>query len=301
MEVRLRPLEGERQHCSDFVLSVTPDAEVFNHFDAWGNSVHHFNIPSPHARLEISSEATVSLQPQEHLPDMLPTSSWDEIDAVAQREHWHFVHDSQFVQQTALLKELAAKLNLSRQRDPLTLLRDINHGLYEKFSYDQEQTKVDSPIDVALAARGGVCQDFAHIMLSLVRGLGVPCRYVSGYLVRDFSAESRERSVEDESHAWVEAWLPTLGWVGFDPTNDLLVQDRHVCVAIGRDYADVPPTRGVFIGDAETELKVGVKIREIEAPTVKVSGQAVELLPQLAWEPVERSADSMWQAQQQQQ
>lgn len=298
MEVRLSPREGDRQHCHDFSLTVTPNAEIFSHTDAWGNIVHHFNIPSPHTRLEISSEAQVSLQMTDNLPEVLPHSTWDEIDAVAQRDHWHFVHNSQFVHQTDLLRALATELNLSRANDPLTTLRHINSGLFEKFNYDQEQTKVDSPIDVALKARGGVCQDFSHIMLALVRGMGIPCRYVSGYLVRDFSAESRERSVEDESHAWVEAWLPTLGWTGFDPTNDLVVQNRHVCVAVGRDYADVPPTRGVFTGNVTTALSVGVKIREVDAPVVE---ESAELLPLLAWQPAPARSDSMWQAQQQQQ
>ncbi len=177
---------------------------------------------------------------------------------------------------------------------------NINSSLYNHFSYDQAHTEVDSPIDVALKERRGVCQDFSHVMLALVRALGIPCRYVSGYLVRDFSAESGERSVEDESHAWVEAWLPELGWVGFDPTNNLVACNRHVRVAVGRDYDDVPPTRGVFIGAAETELSVGVQIREVELEQVDEL-ESAELLPALEWQPTPPRTNSMWQAQQQQQ
>lgn len=114
---------------------------------------------------------------------------------------------------------------------------------------------------------------------------------------RDLAPESGERSVEDEPHAWIEAWLPELEWVGFDPTNNLVVTDRHVHVAVGRDYADVPPTRGVFIGDAQTELAVGVKISEVIVEAV----DSAELLPALAWQPPRPHANSMWQAQQQQQ
>jgi transglutaminase-like putative cysteine protease len=135
-------------------------------------------------------------------------------------------------------------------------------------------------------------------MLTIMRGLKIPARYVSGYLARNFDKGTEERSDKDQSHAWVEGWLPDLGWVGFDPTNNLLAGNRHVRVAVGRDYADVPPTRGVFIGNAETELTVGVYIGETDAPAPKPA----DLLPNLVWEAApSRSADSQWQAQQQQQ
>ena len=297
MSVWLRPLDDERQHCHAFKLSVKPTVAIADYVDTWGNTVHHFDIPSPHDRLEIASETTVGVQPGPVLPQHLRLEDWDEIDRMAQGDFWHFSHASHFAQQTALLKAFSAELNLTHDTDPLTLLHRINSALYHGFAYDQAQTKVDSPIDVALEARGGVCQDFSHIMLALLRGLGMPSRYVSGYLARNLDADSGERSVEDESHAWVEAWLPTLGWVGFDPTNNLVVSDRHVRVAVGRDYADVPPTRGVFIGSAETELNVGVYIGKTDAP----APDSAELLPTLVWQPPPKRTASMWQAQQQQQ
>jgi transglutaminase-like putative cysteine protease len=120
-------------------------------------------------------------------------------------------------------------------------------------------TKVDSPIAEALQARQGVCQDFAHIMIALVRRLNIPCRYVSGYMFHRDDTEN-DRSLEGASHAWVEALVPRLGWVAFDPTNNLVGADRHIRVAIGRDYADVPPTRGVYKGEAQSELSVAVTV-----------------------------------------
>ncbi|WP_255603911.1 transglutaminase family protein [Oscillochloris sp. ZM17-4] len=135
--------------------------------------------------------------------------------------------------------------------------------MYRTFAYAPQTTTVDSPIDEALAKRKGVCQDFAHIMIALVRPLGIPCRYVSGYLYH--RVEDHDRSERDASHAWVEALLPGLGWVGFDPTNNLIARDRHIRVAVGRDYADVPPTKGVYRGRAESSLEVGVKVVPTEA------------------------------------
>jgi transglutaminase-like putative cysteine protease len=123
---------------------------------------------------------------------------------------------------------------------------------------------VDSPIDEALESRQGVCQDFAHIMIALVRQLKIPCRYVSGYLFHADSA--KDRSPAGATHAWAEAYLGELGWVAFDPTNNLPGCERHIRVAIGRDYADVPPTRGVHKGEAGSELSVTVSVSPIDAP-----------------------------------
>src|SRR6202007_2383644 len=141
--------------------------------------------------------------------------------------------------------------------NPLELLLELNTKLYDLFDYAPNITRVDSPIDDALRARRGVCQDFAHIMIALVRGLGIPCRYVSGYIYQH--KQDHVRSGANATHAWVEALLPHLGWVGFDPTNCLVAGDRHIRTAIGRDYADVPPTKGVFRGQAASELSVAVR------------------------------------------
>ena len=161
-------------------------------------------------------------------------------------------------QPTPLLASLARELGLAPGPDPLTTLRHLNQALYRAFAYAPQRTRVDSTLDEAIAQRRGVCQDFTHIMLALVRQMGIPGRYVSGYLYH--RQENHDRSAEDATHAWMEAHLPGLGWVGFDPTNNLLAGDRHIRVAVGRDYADVPPTRGVFKGLASSELGVSVRV-----------------------------------------
>ncbi len=142
----------------------------------------------------------------------------------------------------------------------MSLLRRLTADIAERFAYSPKSTRVDSPIDEALETRAGVCQDFAHIMIALARQAGIPCRYVSGYLFH--RPDSLDRSSDGATHAWVEALLPDLGWIGFDPTNNLIVGDRHIRVAVGRDYADVPPTRGVFKGKSavRSELAVAVSV-----------------------------------------
>jgi transglutaminase-like putative cysteine protease len=171
---------------------------------------------------------------------------------------------SRFIQPGKLLDELMTELDIQRRDDPLTVLKMINSAIFTNFEYAKQNTRVDSPIDDALSIRRGVCQDFSHIMIAIARQLQIPCRYVSGYLFQH--SDKRERSTDGATHAWVEALLPNLGWIGFDPTNNTLARERHIRVAVGRDYGDVPPTRGTFRGKAESELSVSVRVYPTETP-----------------------------------
>ena len=264
MEVRMHPRSDTNQRCLTFHLSVSPRCRVFSYRDHLANNIHHFDIAGHHGQLVIVAESLVELQPLFALPRALRSQSWQDLDAlVASGDYWEFLFPSEFAQETNLLRELAANLDMRRRDDPLTLLRELNTALYEHFDYMPQTTHVDSPIDDALRARSGVCQDFAHVMIALVRNLRIPCRYVSGYL--HHGENDRERSAADASHAWVEALLPELGWVGFDPTNDLIAGDRHIRTANGRDYADVPPTKGMYRGRTSSELSVAVQVSAYES------------------------------------
>jgi len=266
MEVRLQPRTEWTQHCLTFDLETEPRARLFYYRDHLGNLVHHFNIPARHDDTELIATSVVEVAPFLSWPDTLEKSSWDEIDAeIAREDYWEMLMPSHYAKASPLLVELAAKLHVVRREDPMTVLKEINHGIFEGFEYTQKSTRVDSPIDDALRNRKGVCQDFAHIMITLVRQLRIPCRYVSGYVAPKAVEEDRTAS-GTASHAWVEAMLPGLGWVGFDPTHDRLVTDRHIRCAVGRDYLDVPPTKGVFRGKASEQLTVNVVVREVDQP-----------------------------------
>jgi transglutaminase-like putative cysteine protease len=191
---------------------------------------------------------------------MVETGGWARLDSLlTSGEFWDMLNPSPFAHRTPLLDRLAAEIGLARGDDPLGTVRKIMTEIYDRFEYSPHATHVDSPIDDALETRRGVCQDFAHIMIALVRQLGVPCRYVSGYLCHQ--ADRAIRSSDGATHAWIEAWLPVLGWVGLDPTNNLAAGDRHIRVAVGRDYADVPPTRGVFKGSSAVRSELAVAVR----------------------------------------
>lgn len=288
MEARMQPRSDRAQRCLRFQLATTPRSQVSAHRDHLGNVVHHFDIPGSHTQLTLNAEAFVEIMPTEPVPQSLGLGSWAQLDAAtASDDYWDWLMPSTFAQPTRLLEQLARELNLGRRTDPLTTMRTLNHSLFDMLSYTPQSTKVDSPIDDALRERRGVCQDYAHIMIALVREMGIPCRYVSGYLFHH--ADARDRSAQDATHAWVEAWLPGLEWVGFDPTNNLITGDRHIRVAVGRDYADVPPTRGVYRGGAEGDLSVSVQVAPAEAPAEE------ESLPAPVWEPLEGDQDQQQQ------
>jgi len=259
MEVRMHPRSDHTQHCLSFSLSVSPRCRVFSYRDHYGNNVHHFDIPGEHDQLVIVAESLVEQHIPMDVPAFLAPDAWQALDIlVTEGDYAEMLLPSTFVQQTPALLELANKLNIVRRDDPLMLVHELNKSLYEYFDYVPRSTRVDSPIDEAIASRQGVCQDFAHTMISLLRHVGIPARYVSGYLYR--GSEDRDRSLPGASHAWVEVLLPHLGWVGIDPTNDLIAYNRHIRTAVGRDYADVPPTHGVYRGNTESELYVAVHV-----------------------------------------
>jgi transglutaminase-like putative cysteine protease len=303
MELRMHPRSDANQRCLAFSLSVSPRCRVFPYRDHVGNNVHHFDIPREHSQLVIIAESVVEREPTVQVPHFLAPDAWEELDAiVAAGDFWEMLMPSDFAQPTPLLLELGRELDSRRRDDPLMVLHHINAELYRRFDYVQRSTRVDSPIDEAIQSKQGVCQDFAHIMIALVRSLGIPCRYVSGYL--HHTDGDGERSVAAATHAWVEALLPSLGWVGFDPTNHLVADERHIQAALGRDYSDVPPTRGVFRGERTSELTVAVRVTASSEPTAFDPEMPVpedwSILVEKAQAPPQVDLNALMQLQQQQ-
>ena len=295
MEARMKPRSDDGQMCHTFQLVVSPRVLVHTYADHMDNEVHWFNVPSKQGQLVMRAESLVEVQPWDPgllIPD---DAAWTALDRLSKDPaYWDWLAPSHFAVQTESLRHFAESEGIQRSRDPLRILYAVNQCIYDAFEYVPASTEVDSPIDVALTSRRGVCQDYTHIFIALTRHLGIPCRYVSGYL---FHGEDRQdRSAEDATHAWAEAWLPDHGWIGFDPTNNLVAQGRHIRVAIGRDYVDVPPTKGVFLGDATSELDVGVQVTLAERPAPEE-----ELIPPTGWVPPEDVGSEQQQQQQQQQ
>jgi transglutaminase-like putative cysteine protease len=296
MEVRMHPRTEGTQRCLSFRLSVDPRAQVYSYRDYLGNNVHHFDVPGKHTQLRIVAETLAEVQASDEVPASLGADAWEDLDVlVAAGDYSEMLAPSQFAHPSAALGELIEQLEVKRRDDPLSFLRELNTAIFDWFDYVPKSTRVDSPIDHAIESRAGVCQDFAHIMIALVRLVKIPCRYVSGYLYPRI--EAPDRSSEGASHAWLETLLPGLGWVGFDPTNNLIAGDRHIRTAIGRDYADVPPTKGVFKGKASSELTVSVRVALSDTPPPPET----ELGMPAEWEEAPKADPVDIQQQQQQQ
>jgi transglutaminase-like putative cysteine protease len=295
MEVRMHPINDEHQVCHQFDLVTEPGAHISSYLDYLNNRVHHFNIPGAHRSLLIRTQSMVEVRARPDAPPSLPESAWDELQRdMANSDYWEMCIPSHFTQQTDALRSLAAELNVVRRGDPLSLVRDVNQALFEYFEYVPQSTRVDSLIDEAIINRKGVCQDFTHIMLALLRQVGIPSRYVSGYLFHN--KQDHDRSTDGASHAWIEAWFPGLGWIGFDPTNNHLAGERHIRLAVGRDYKDVPPTKGVYKGSPTSRLDVAVNLTRSKLSHPEEAPVRIKAYPK----PIQRS-DRQIQMQQQQQ
>jgi transglutaminase-like putative cysteine protease len=268
MELWMQPQKSGSQRLVSFELDVDPPARLFSYADSFGNAVYHFDVPQPHQSLRIEARSAVETNPPLDLPEEMDMAEWARLKSeFVMADGFEFLQPWGFAVSTPALEAFVAAKGLDELRalDPLTAVRRLNQVLFESFDYVPGATEADSPIDLALESASGVCQDFSHIMLAVCRSWGIPARYVSGYLFTDSS--EGDRSDPDATHAWVEVFLPSLRWVGFDPTNNVLAGERHVSVAIGRDYSDVPPSRGVYKGDEDSQLVVGVSVRRARLTT----------------------------------
>ncbi len=256
MTLYLCPLRDRKQTLNEFSVRTDPEGRLFEFTDPFGNTAHFLDRPRPHARFEVKARSRVEVGPLFSPPDRLEPGTRKALRSAAwTSELWPLANPSSFVYPSPALETFVATHGIELGDDPLVSTRELSAKLYDVFDYIPGNTRVDSPIEEILETGQGVCQDYAHVMASILRGWGIPCRYVSGYLGPETSGKAM-----GESHAWVECWFPVIGWTGFDPTNNTEGDERHIRVAVGRDYADVPPNRGVFRGNGGSQLTTEVKI-----------------------------------------
>ena len=258
MEVRMQPRSDARQRCHTFLLDVTPRTNAMAYRDFFGNTIHHFDIPGRHALIEVKAEALVDVTAHP-VPESSDAGSWQELDArISTGELMDMLLPSTFALPTEELDKLAQEIQWERRGNPFDCVLELNEALFRSIEYAPNTTEVDSPIDDALRARRGVCQDFAHIMIALLRKQQIPGRYVSGYLFH--AKETHDRSSAGATHAWVEAYLPSLGWVPFDPTNGLVSDRNLIRVAVTRDPSQAVPLKGSFTGRPMDFLGMDVSV-----------------------------------------
>ena len=270
MTLCLKPRADTWQKLLRFGITTNPVAPVSAVEDCFGNTVHVMNIHREHGSLEIVVQSTVETERPAPLPRTLSTGSWSEIRSWRNSfELWDFTQPSAMARPSPSLAAFVDRLGLSQGSDPLESLLRLSDAVHRSFHYVPGSTDAASPIEHILESGEGVCQDYAHVMIAIARSWGVPARYVSGYvLVRPGTDGLRP---EAATHAWVECMLPSLGWVGFDPTNGKVVDERYVRIGIGRDYEDVSPTRGVLKGVAASTLHVAVRMEPVAVVTPSYS------------------------------
>jgi transglutaminase-like putative cysteine protease len=265
-ELRLRPRHDDSQSCLSFRITTDPSSRPTTHVDYFGNYVHEFHILPEHRRLRVESEAVVLVHPA--APPRKQPVPFAEIQQMRDSlidEHYDWLTESRYCPKLPELADLARE---ATERSDLTakgFAEAASSLIHERFRYQKGATHVHSSIADCVATGAGVCQDFSHLLIAVLRFSGIPARYVSGYLIPWDSADqatAMERVIGGHaSHAWVQAFIPETGWIGLDPTTGSLVEARHIRIAYGRDYGDVPPVRGVYKGHAGQSLSVDVDVR----------------------------------------
>ncbi len=262
MSLCLQPWKGPNQRLVLFDIKTEPPAGLHQEVDCFGNIKYNLNIYREHSSLKITARSKVRKTPIDPLPDEIGREGWEEIRNWKQSFHnWDFLLASALAKPSPALDAFIRRHGIKPDADPLISLLRLSDTLYHSFEYVPGSTSTCSPIEHILGTRRGVCQDYAHVMIAIARLWGIPARYVMGYLYDAALADGE--SEEHATHAWVECLLPRLGWVGFDPTNQTFADERHIRVAVGRDFRDVSPTRGMLYGGGETRLDIDVRMRAV--------------------------------------
>ncbi|MFI5502515.1 transglutaminase domain-containing protein [Nocardia asteroides] len=255
-EARLTPRADSRQNVILNRVETVPATRSYRYTDYWGTAVTAFDLHAPHTELEVTGSSVVETEPFAEPTEEL---SWDELRAGRIVDRFdEMLSPTAYVPHDRKLATVARQL--SRGEEPAKAVVRAAEWVHKEMDYIAGTTSVHTSALEAFAERRGVCQDYAHLTLVLLRSMGIPSRYVSGYLHPKPGAGIGE-TVAGQSHAWVEAW--TGQWWGYDPTNNLAVNEQHVSVGVGRDYADVPPLKGVFSGGGSTDLEVVVEVTRL--------------------------------------
>ena len=251
-EVRLQPFSDSTQQVDQFLLKVLPAARLRHHHDFYSNIVHHFEIVEPHSSLMVESQLRVTTRALPLLALDLATWPLSRIGEVAREPRiFDFLQSSHYIELSPELWRMAIDATIG-VADTWQAALAIMQAVHAQIKYESFSTTVKTHASDVLRDRRGVCQDFAHVTIGLCRALKIPALYVSGYLATEAASAT---------HAWMEVFIPGQGWRGLDPTHNRQVDENYVKLAVGRDYADVPPVAGNYKGTTERKMAVQVSIR----------------------------------------
>ena len=255
-ELHLQPLSNQQQTVDSFLLKVLPSTRLKHYYDFYSNCVHYFELLEPHSTLTVESSFRVTTHKTNILPlDARPLPVSRIKEALTEGRCYDFIQASRYVDNSPEVWRLAVDA-VGDERDVWQQSLRLMAFVHSHLAYQSNSTKVHTHTREVLAQRRGVCQDFAHVMLSLCRSMQIPALYVSGYLATEKASAT---------HAWIEAFIPGHGWQPLDPTHNLQPDETYIKIAVGRDYADVAPISGTYKGTTERNMNVTVKIEQIEA------------------------------------
>ncbi|MGP4059255.1 transglutaminase family protein [Halobacillus sp. H74] len=257
--IRLKPRSDECQRLLAYRTEITPGSMTKEHIDLWGNHVETFFIPEKHEHLTLKTISTISIQ-KSPLIKMIHCS--DEMRTIFHSElfHHHYLAYLNETPYTFLYKEQIAEIieAVGDAQDPIRFALNLMEYIHKSIRYDTTITQVNTKAYESWPYRAGVCQDYAHTMISVLRSQGIPARYASGYL---YVGEDSDLIGDAATHAWVEMMVPGIGWIGLDPTNNMEALEQHIRIGTGRDYADVSPLQGVYRGGGQSlDVKVTVTL-----------------------------------------
>lgn len=267
--VCLKPQTMKGQLCHSFALHITPTpVETVPRTDFFGNTLHYFSIDISHKELEVVAESTV-----ESFPKIIPAESLSMLCRDARNYIWNthllkaellqYLLPSPFISWDNEIRHFAQ--DCFADNLPLyECVRRLCHKIYTEFTFVSNYTNVNTPLKTVLKDRKGVCQDFSHLAIAGLRSLGFPARYVSGYIETLPPPGKKKLQGSDASHAWLSVYIPNMGWCEFDPTNDIIPQERHIIIAYGRDYGDIAPLKGIIFSSGKHTLSVAVNLVPLE-------------------------------------
>lgn len=289
-EAKLQPRNFWRQHCDNSRIDINPIPTDFHErMDYFGNHIAYFAIQQPHTQLSVTAISDVTLFPKQSTLDLFNQMTWEQVRNLLQEPPFQgqlqyqqsqvFSHGQDQAQELLYAKQclldspmVTVSPDLANYAQPsfqpnrllVDVVYDLMGRIYKDFIYDPTFTTIATPLSDVLCHRRGVCQDFAHLAIGCLRAYGIAARYISGY-VETLTAPGKPRIVgADASHAWFSVYVPTIGWLDFDPTNNTVPLDQHITLAWGRDYSDVTPLKGIAFGGGQHTLSVSVDVLRLE-------------------------------------
>ncbi|MES1222899.1 MAG: transglutaminase family protein [Bacteroidota bacterium] len=266
----LAPRNTNKQTCKAFNIIISPLPEVLEeHVDFFGNKLYYFVIEQEHEELTVTVRSQVEKINVTDALSTYPSQSWEAVRDMLLASAGEYIEEKQFTFPTEITGttpeiKIYAERSFTTGRPLFEAVHDLIKNIYTDFTFTTGFTTVSTPLSVVMKERKGVCQDFAHLAISCIHSMGLPARYVSGYLETLAPAGKEKLTGVDASHAWISVFIPGMGWVDFDPTNNQLANEQYITIGWGRDYFDIIPLKGVIMSSNPHELTVSVDVKRLE-------------------------------------